>query len=252
MNEILFGRKIQMKELKDYYEKSKRKWLKWCMLAWTFFTIIFNFIKEVISNSFTTWATNPNVTWINLNSEKYFQEVLTLVFVCVAPTTIALTSYFAILNYINKIGWKKKFPQNDVSGEWLDTTTYTKSLGDQKDGWVMSNKVSISSPIHIEQTCQTVKVKPSIGIAFEWHSILADWDDKNNLNILYTVEYNESLQEKEYPERRTGYEKMSIDTVGLSAKQKPRKMVGKFWHCLSWDGKPMHMGDVIYERKLTQ
>ena len=35
-------------------------------------------------------------------------------------------------------------------------------------------------------------------------------------------------------------------------KQKPVKMVGKFWHCCVADGQPVYMGDVTYERDIEQ
>lgn len=82
-----------------------------------------------------------------------------------------------------------------------------------------------------------------------FYSILADWDERNNLNILYKAIYYDSLQEQGFPESRFGYEELHIDKHGLTTGQKPRKIIGKFWHCLSRDGKPVFMGDVVYERR---
>jgi len=230
-----------MKVLKDYYEKCKNEWFERSIVIWAFLTLFFIFLNEWLSTSIIVLVADPTVLWITKN-------VFVLLLGCVAPTAITITLYFSILDYINREQWKKKFPQYDVSGEWDDTTIYTESIGSQSMDRVTPNK-SVSSPVHITQTCKTIKIDPSIGDDFEWHSITADWDDHGALNILYKVEYKGALRAIGYPANRFGYESMHIDKKGLDKKQKPHTMSGKFWHCLADDGKPMYMGDVTYKRK---
>ena len=232
-----------MEELKKYYEKSKNKWLSITAFSWTALTMLFSIIKDAAFAFINSWAVNQNFT-----SENYIQSLINFIFAYVAPTTAALIFYFAVIDYINKKGWKKKFPQHDISGEWNGTIFFRKSLDSKNGGWDTSIKKNEHTPVIIEQTCNTIKIKPSIGKNIEWHSIMAAWDEKGILNILYKVEYYEPLQEKNFPESRFGYETLSIDRTGLSPKQKPDKMSGKFRHCISYDDKPLFMGDVEYER----
>ena len=228
-----------MKELKNYYDKSKSKWFGISVFAWAILTIIFNFIEKELSNWIATWTTDQNLTSLT-------QSLLVFLFAYVAPSTIALVSYFSILDYINKKGWKKKFPQYDINGEWVGTISFTKSINDT--GWNISNKKSETIPVHIEQTCNTLRIKPSVGDNMAFYSILADWDERDRLNILYKAEYYKNLREQGFPEYRFGYEELHIDSKGLTPKQKPLKITGIFRHCLTDDGKSIFMGDVTYER----
>lgn len=235
-----------MKELVDCYKSRKNNLLLVSVSCWFILTIIFFILSEEISNCLSNYATNSSIKWVTESNEMLLQLLFTLLLDLIAPATIVFIPYFFYIDYFNKEGWKKKFPQYDVSGEWLDTTTYMKGL--DGNGWSTSNRINVPSPVRIEQTCQTVKVLPSIGDDFEWHSLLAGWDENDNLRILYKVEYYENLQENQgYPESRTGYESMHICP---NDNKRPCKMVGKFWHCIRSDGKPMYMGDVTYERQL--
>ncbi len=237
-----------MKELKDYYETWKRRMLILSLICWLILLIPFNCINENISNVLANWIANPNIPCIFMKNETIIQQILNLLLGYAAPTSITIGLYYLILNYIDTKRWKKKFPQYDVDGEWSDVTTYTKQL--DGSGWKSEKESNVPSPVRIKQTCQKIEVMASIGEDFKWHSLLADWDYANKLNILYKVEYYGNLQEKGYPECRIGYESMDIYTTDLKGKQRPRKMVGQFWHCLSSDGKPMFMGDVVYKRDL--
>ena len=60
----------------------------------------------------------------------------------------------------------------------------------------------------IEQTCESVSVKMSVGEDFRWYSLLADWNDNNELEIFHGADYYTRLQEEGYPEFRIGYECM--------------------------------------------
>jgi len=235
-----------VKELKDYYEKSKNTLLLVSIPLWVVLAVVFFFLGEGISAWFASLAVNPNITWITPENEKITQYIFSLLIDFAAPTSIVVAFYFGTLKYIDSTGWKKKFPQYDVSGEWYDVTTYSKGI--DANGWTTSNRKSVPSPVRIEQSCQSIEVLPSIGNDFEWHSLSADWDERKNLKILYEVEYYQALQDQGYPERRIGYESMHIYSTGVAQKKKPDKMVGKFWHCLAYDGKPMYMGDVVYQR----
>lgn len=240
--------------LAEYYKKCESKLLTWSIASWALLTLFCNIIRndlsDVITNCLVKLAANLSIKWLssilNWFASNLIQEIIIWLFAWVTPTSIILALYHFIGEYINTKYWKKKYPQYDISGEWRDTTQYSKSL--DNDGWKDVVNESIST-VQIEQSCKTIKVKPSDGIGFTWQSILVDWDNDGNLNILYTVEYKDKLQRQGYPERRYGYERMHIDTTGLSMNQKPQRMVGKFWHCISFDGMPIHMGDVTYERK---
>ncbi len=78
---------------------------------------------------------------------------------------------------------------------------------------------------------------------------MADWDEHNKLRIFYCVNYFKELKEKGFPEERLGYECMSIKDYDKETK-KPIKMIGTFHHCVSDDGKPFFLGDVVYSRKV--
>lgn len=239
-----------MEELIDYYNKWGRKLLVFSIPCWIFLAFIFSFISEEVSELITELVNNPSIKYINQANEQKIEQMFSLVVDFFAPTTIVAALYFTILNYIDHKGWKIKFPQYDVSGEWLDITKYTKKL--DHCGWASLDQAGVPSPVRIKQTCHIIEILPSTGDKFTWHSLSANWDKNNNLKILYEVEYYGGLQRHGYPERRIGYESMRICTTGLLAGKRPNKMVGKFWQCINDDNKPVYMGDVVYERKMDE
>jgi hypothetical protein len=207
-----------MKELKDYYEKHKKIWFCVSIVTCGFLNMGLEFLREYL---------------INLPIPIH-----------VIPPSIVFLGYRFLLDHINKECWKKKYPQYNVSGEWEGTTTYTGKF-DEKFTHVQYVKKSI---VNIVQTCESIKIEPSIGKDFECHSIAAEWGDDKSLNILYKVEYKENSRSKGYSERRSGYESMHIEKSDF---KEALKMSGKFWHCVADDKKPMYMGDVIYKRIIS-
>ena len=235
-----------MKELKAYYNRWRERLLFISIPIWALLAFISFCINEKISTIFDENGIIQNIVWITQDNKMVFSYIFSLLIDFIAPTSIVVTLYLIIINYINRKSWKKKFPHLDVSGEWLDTTTYTREIG--KTGWKQINERDVPSPVRINQTCLKIEILPSIGENFMWHSLLADWNDDNNLKILYEVEYYGNLQGQGFPERRIGCESMYIYTNDFSENKRPYKMVGKFWHCISYDGAPMYMGCVTYER----
>lgn len=236
-----------MKELKDYYENWKKKLLLYYVPVWIVLVFVCYQINQLSANILLSLADNPKITWISIDNIDFIEYFVSLFVEHVAPTSGAVALYFYTLKYINEKGWKKKFPIYDISGIWNDTTTYTNKIDDK--GWMRLSGKSVPSPVIIEQTCNKVEIVSSVGNDFKWYSLLADCDYNNTLRIFYTVEYYSKLQKDGYPERRMGYECMDIIEYGSD--NKPCKMVGKFWHCISDDGKPTFMGDVVYERNNT-
>ncbi len=237
-----------MKELKEYYKKRADIVLICCLAFWFILAISYYFFSTTISDWIISEANNQNNIWIQQDNLSLIQFTANFFLGLIAPTTLVSIIYKFFLKYIDEKGWKKKFPQYNISGEWLDTTTYTKAL--TNTGWneFYPNNKNIPSTIIIKQTCRTIHIPPSHGKNFTWHSLSANWDEYNNLIILYEVEYFSDLQNKGYPESRIGFEKMQIDTSNQSAHNYPQRMAGKFWHCISDDQKPIYMGDVVYER----
>jgi len=219
--------------LLEYYNKQQKKLFKCSIAAWAFLTLLMTWLGDFLS------ARIPNA---------FAQGVLEWVLALAAPTTIVVFFYFHILKLVDTKWWKQKYPEYDISGEWQDTTTYTKSL--DGNGWEDIQVVGDSTVI-FEQTCRQIKIPPSDGEGFVWQSILVDWDNRGELHILYEVRYKDPMQQKGHPESRTGYERMHIDRTGLSVKQRPHTMCGQFWHCIKSDGKPMRLGDVVYKRTTT-
>jgi len=152
--------------------------------------------------------------------------------------------YYFIINKIKHKTWKKVFPQYDVSGKWEGELVFTKNIGETDKGWKKLYEIKAATPVIIEQTCETIKILTAGSDDLSWHSILADWDDRNNLDILYEVQYNLAMQQKGFPESRVGREHMYIEYDGA----KPHRMRGKFWHCIADDGKPIYIGEIVYER----
>ena len=246
-----------MPKLLEYYNKWQSKLQKLSFTTWTLLTLIMTFLGGAlgneIPNALAKWASNTTSSWLSslLNSPDIMvaaQGLLKWLLALAAPTAIVVSAYNRILNRIDTKSWKRKFPEYDIGGEWKDTTTYTKSLEGAK-GWEETQIIGKSTVI-FEQTCRQIKILPSDGTGFKWQSIVVDWDAKDELHILYDVEYRDNMQQNAYPASRTGYEKMHIDRTGLSAKQKPHKMSGQFWHCIQADGNPMYLGDVVYERTI--
>jgi len=52
--------KVVMKELKEYYEKSKRKWFGICIGAWAILSILLNFFEQLAFASIVNWADKNN------------------------------------------------------------------------------------------------------------------------------------------------------------------------------------------------
>lgn len=237
-----------MKELGEYYNNWKSRAWKICLTLWVVLILVFYF-----ANAFVSTFANLIAGYMSLFltcDVKFVEYLLTVLIDFIAPTSITIGMYFGILKYVNEKGWKRKYPQYDIDGEWDDITTYTRELCGS--GWKDLNRDGVPSPVHIKQTCQSIKIESSVGEDFEWHSLLADWDDSNSIRIFYIVEYYANLQTKGYPERRMGYEYMTVDRRSVAPNKKPTKLVGKFWHCLADDGKPMYKGDATYTRRFVK
>lgn len=230
-----------MKIMTDYYNGWKKKAFTLCLIAWVIFAVLF-YIADIMLGRLLNGI---DLNWINENKD-IIKYAINLLLGFVTPTSLSVGVYFTILNYVDKRGWKKKFPNYDIGGEWNDETRYIKML-DSK-GWKTPNDVTIPSPVRIEQTCRSVKISMSVGNDFTWYSLLADINEQGTLEIFYKVEYNTALQKKGFPQCRYGYERMNIQLTNGGEKEIPHIMKGKFWHCLSSDGKPIYMGDVTYTR----
>lgn len=244
MKEILFGRKIILDTLMEYYNAQKDRMLNSTISIYLILSIVFFLVNSTITVFLENLSANNNVFLIN--NMQLISLLISVVLDFIAPTAIIIPIYRKLDFYFDHIGWKKKYPHLDLSGEWVDTTEYTKCINNSS--WKEANITSVPSTVHIEQTCHSISIKPSSGDGFIWKSLTANLND-NTLDILYNVQYNHHLQTKGYPEQRTGYEQMKIILDGLNQKERPKKMVGKFWHCIQDDNKPIYMGDVIYERK---
>ena len=234
-----------MKTLKKYYAESKKKLICYCIPLWLILLHMCFALNVIFADIMMGFAQKNTVTVI-LNHMDFFKYLLSLAIGFCSPTGITIAIYYVVLNYINKKRWKKRFPEFDISGTWIDNSYYTRKLGEK--GWEQLRNEAVPAPVIIEQTCESVSVKMSVGEDFRWYSLLAVWNDNNELEIFYRADYYTRLQEKGYPEFRIGYECMSVCTEALDEEKRPCKMKGKFWHCISYDGKPMYMGDVIYER----
>lgn len=237
-----------MEELKKYYKNCKNKIFVGSIACWLIFSMVFSFLNEELTKLLIKLANDPEITYITNYNIDIIKYIISIVIDIFAPTSLVIALYIFTLKYIDEKRWKKKFPQYDISGEWHDITTYTQKI--DENGWKTLNNQSVPSPVCIKQTCNTVSVTSSIGEDFKWYSLIADWNDRGALEIFYKVEYFANLQKEGYPEERRGFECMDICRDSMHGKEKPSKMIGKFWHCISFDGKPMYMGDVIYERKI--
>lgn len=224
-------------KLQKYYDGWKKRLLACAIAAWLGYYVLFLLIKDIFA--IPVDASNKELLELFISSCLGF----------IAPNAIIIWGYFKIMDYIDKEGWKKKFPGFDFSGTWVDNTTYNYFF--DETGFHKNTKTEsmIPAEVKIKQTCRTVEIDVSSGDDFEWRSIAADWDESNHLNILYRVDYRDSLIRKQkYPPFRYGYEKVHVFGT-TSANSKPEQMRGKFWHCVSEDQKPMFYGEVEYLRK---
>ena len=225
-----------MKELEEFYNNARKAILQIFIILWILYSVLYVFLTEHVIIIPSLWP-QPEIVSYALSHVLGYG----------APTGLMIAAYFLLMDYVDKVLWKIKFPNYDISGEWTDITTYTKVF--DNNGSRNIQMQDLPSSVIINQTCHKVTIEPSVGQHFTWGSLAADWDSNNYLNILYAVEYKTSLQvTKDYPEKRYGFERMHIKTSGLGKKSKPTVMEGKFWHCVRDDGKPIYMGDVIYQR----
>ena len=222
-------------KLMEYYEEQQKKLFTWSIVVWILMTVFMAWLEVVL-----------RVEISKLTSSEIVKEALKILLALVTPTTIVWLTYSYILKIVDTKWWKRKYPQYDISGKWQDITTYEQAL--DSNGWKKIQIPPKPSTVIFEQTCRHLKILPSDGKGFSWGSIAIYWDNQEDLHILYQVRYKSVTQQQNYPERRIGYELMHIDRTELSEKQKPHKMRGQFWHCIAQDGKPMYLGDVVYER----
>lgn len=246
MNEILFGARIVMNELKKYYEKKSKKAFEFSILIWIVLVIIFYFFDNNINNCLYIKAYSDTVKWINVDTYQIISYMVQCIVGFLSPTGIVIFIYDKYLKYIDKKGWKKKFPEYNIDGEWYDNTVYTKRF--DKNGRHEISKFDLPSKVVIHQTCRELRIDDSPGKFFNWHSLSVDLQNAN-LKILYEVNYQNGIKNNSFPEFRIGYEDMHI--VMNSENQKPVLITGKFWHCVNDDDKPMYMGNVEYTRTLT-
>lgn len=246
MSAISFGARIIMNELKEYYVKKSKKTLECLIPIWIVLMIIFYFVGDNINNCLYTKACNDTVKLININNYQIISYIIQCMIGFLSPTGIVIFLYDKYLNYIDKKGWKKKFPDYNIDGEWYDKTVYTKRF--DSNGSEKISKFDLPSKVVIHQTCRELWIDDSPGEFFNWHSLSADLQNLN-LRILYRVNYQNGIRNNSFPEFRIGYEDMHI--VKNSENQKPVLISGKFWHCVSDDDKPMYMGNVEYTRNLT-
>jgi hypothetical protein len=225
--------------LEDYYENWKKRLQELCMGIWFITAMgllsIHDLAKEFLENS-------DLLSQFNMD---YVTSILML-FGFASPSLLAIFIYNKSCSYIDTKLWKRKFPQYDISGEWSETA-FLKWYDHTEKEW-KKEEDNYKYPIIIEQTCQMTKIIAHPGDELKWHSIMASWDENNTLNILYQVDYYSTLQEKEFPERRFGYNIMNIFPNGG---EKPHKMKGKTWDCISITDKRPLMGDILWEREPT-
>ena len=222
-------------ELEKYYKKWEKTLFKYALIVWILLSILFLFIKGKVQVA------------DSVDNHIMINYALSLVLGIASPTVIIVLLYFFLLNKIDKQWWKKKFPQYDIGGEWIDVTNYTYSFS--SSGITRDTTQSIPANVKIYQTCRKIVIQPSVSDHFTWYSIAADWDAGGFLNILYKVEYQAAIQGEKYPESRIGYEKVHSCSDKVDNKNRPLEMKGQFWHCVENDGKPVYMGDVIYKRQ---
>lgn len=243
-----------MVKLQEYYEDQQSKLFRWSIAIWMLLTMIMTWAGGVFSiwmaDGFAKWASSPQVSSI-LGSEAtrtFVQGIGRWLFALIAPTAIVFGLYRRSCRKADTKWWKKKYPEYDIDGEWLDTTTYTRSVTEY--GWNTPAIGTSQSTVRFRQTCSKVEIQPSDGDGFMWQSIAMSWDEQDAIHILYQVTYTELLKKKGYPAGRVGYERMHVDRSGLAPKEKPSRMSGHFYHCVADDSKPMYLGDVVYERKV--
>lgn len=149
-----------------------------------------------------------------------------------------------VKQYYTETKWKSVFPKYDIEGDWTDVTKYTNEILTSGFKNISDKAVGI---VRFKQTGSNIRIEPSPSKDLSWYSNIVEWKD-DKLMIFYTVDYFETKRKIGYPHKRVGYEEMTIESYD-SKTGKPNKMKGKFFHCISDDGKPMYMGDVIYTRE---
>ena len=233
-----------MDELKNFYNQWQKRMFVICYFIWFVLLIVFFLLNQSISELLDICMNSPECIQITKDNRVVWDYFVSFFTDFVGPLSVTYGIYIKTMDYINTTGWKKKFPHLDIDGTWNDITTYTKKF-DDKGITSENDDKKVPSPVIIEQTCNSFKIKQSVGDDFEWCSLMADWKD-NKLMILYRVEYKSKLQKDGFPEQRTGFECMSIKNIGR--KGRPVEMVGNFHHCVYDDKKPVYMGDVVYKR----
>jgi len=222
-----------MKELKNYYRKWKRITFWMSLVIFIVLAIIFQALNEYVATHIA-------------GMDFLGRMVIGVLLSAATPIGITLGGGKLWLMYVNNKRWKKKYPEYDVSGKWDNVSTYTHEaviVGNTGKGCPSPASVETN----IKQTCHSIEIEVFSNNELSWHSILADWNDKKYLEILYKVDYKEIKRKQGSPNERFGYEKMRIHTPPDG--EKPKMMSGDFWHCVENDGKPMYMGAVTYTRK---
>jgi hypothetical protein len=239
-----------MKKLMDYYNERQKKLYGQSIAIWVFLTAFLTWAERTIEDFLSNHSNSGMSSWLSSlfqspNTQILMEAILKWLIALFAPTAIVTLIFYFRLKIVDTKSWKRKYPQYDISGEWQDTTTYVECL--DHSGW---SKIThkCESTVIFEQTCRCLKIIPSDGNGFMWKSIAVDWDNQDELNILYQVQYTGALRGNGYPKNRIGYEAMHIDRTGLTERQRPHIMRGRFQHCIDSDGKPMFSGDVVYER----
>lgn len=222
--------------LTEYYKSKAASAFNNSIVIWVVYSVLLLILKNFISNLVPA-----------ADKFQYHEIVsfaLTTVLGTVGATTVTKYGYKRYLKYVNEKGWKKKFPEYDLSGEWMETTSYNDVITSQSPG---SAGRTLSSKVIIEQDCNHISIKNSPGPHFTWYSITADIGEDDCLNILYKVEYIHQVQRDfNYPEDRVGYERMHVVKWGPDGR--PTRMEGTYRHCVSNDGKPSFTGSVEYVR----
>ena len=255
-----------MTELMEYYKQRQKVLLNVYAVLWfTVSGISFLFLDQILISALTCLNSFVNLGWLLVDESRIFIKFIAFFIDFCLPASLIWRLYLYHLDYHNKEGWKKHFPQYDINGVWVDQTIYTNMIHDNqwistdtmadklKDmGWSSENSLPvIPSSVVIMQTCQMIKIGISDGKGFMWRSLSAEWND-DSLKILYEVTYNNVLRNIGYPQQRYGFEKVHIDGADPQKKSKPERMTGQFWHCIADDGKPILMGDVTYVREKAE
>jgi hypothetical protein len=157
----------------------------------------------------------------------------------------ALTSRLTILImmfsgeiFIRKVLWKLERPRLNFSGEWKGETIY-------KAAQIGSGQVPFSTmhKMKITQDCLSTEISPTTSESYvNWGSLALEIADGNTLRYAYWVNYS---NQKNFPDRATGYEEMKV--TGRGGRGRPQEMTGEFFHCAQGIV-PVYSGDVKFER----